>query len=269
MLTCELFPIRKNSGASSAISKVLLFVYRECSFPKAQRGVKNIMQFFLTALNLSSLPSYPKVSLPLLMTFPWQLPMLLWLCLQPSCCSLAPLLPLTWNQTETHCNQSFCFIKLHVKPLWPLLCSSCSLVLCCGLGQHSCDFSYLFTPIELMASLHLSYMSNSQQLYPPVFTSHWSKATKEQNKWRHWITDMYTSMKQKDITLWFAWTSLASWDRKWLYIYDLWRKRDATRRTSKAPKLTGVERHNPSHSTIAASSFFSSLTPPKGCLSEE
>lgn len=157
------------------------------------------------------------------------------------------------------CNQCLCFIKVHAKPLWPLLCSSSSLVLCCEFGKHSYDFSYLFTPIKLMASLNLSYMSNSQQLYPPVLMSHWSKATKEQNKWWHCNTDMYTSMKNKDITLWFAWTSLTSWDWKWLHIYDLWRKRETTRRTSKAPKLTGIEKHSPSHSAIAASSFFSSL----------
>lgn len=116
MLTWELFPIRNSSGASSAISKVLLFVYRERSLPKEQRGVKNIMQSILTALNLSSLLSYPEVSLPLLMAFPWQLPMLLWLCWQPSWCSLAPLLPLMWNQTEIHCNQMQSMPLLHQAP---------------------------------------------------------------------------------------------------------------------------------------------------------
>lgn len=44
-------------------------------------------------------------------------------------------------------------------------------------------------------------MSNSQQLHPPVFTSHWSKATKEQNKWWHWITDTCMS---------FAWSKRTS-----------------------------------------------------------
>lgn len=202
MLTCELFPIRKNSGASSAITKELLFVYRECSFPKAQRAVKNIMQSFLTALNFSSLLSYSGVSFPLLMAFPWQLPML------NVCNPLGVVLPhcCLWREikqksTAFKCNQCFCFIKLHVKPLWPLLCSFSSLVLCCGFGQHSYDFSYLFPSIKLMASLHFSYMSNSQQLYPPVFTSHWSKATKGQNKWWHWITDMCMS---------FAWSKRTS-----------------------------------------------------------
>lgn len=58
-------------------------------------------------------------------------------------------------------------------------------------------------------------------------------------------------------------TSFTSWDWRWLHIYDLQRKRETTRRTSKTPKLIGFEKHNSSHSTIAASSFFSSLTPPK------
>lgn len=142
-------------GASSAISRALMFIYIECTnaSPKTQRGVKSTLQVLSSQLQISPrFPSIPKVSPNSFSLGTTSAFVAVFAALLVCSCSTFLAYCCLWHAIKQKSNavkwnQLLCFIKLHVTPLWPVLCSSYSLGL------------LLWTPVTCL------YLYNEWPLY--------------------------------------------------------------------------------------------------------